>query len=111
MPIKEKVIITNDTGIYNTLKNEDFDILLLPFGDIELSGFNYGFIGGVGGMISDNSMAFFGSLDNYAFGNEIKKFLYKYDVKPIYLSNTKLIDRGSLLVFNSLYNTFLLINC
>ncbi len=99
MPIKEKVIITNDTGIYNTLKNEDFDILLLPFGDIELSGFNYGFIGGVGGMISDNSMAFFGSLDNYAFGNEIKKFLYKYDVKPIYLSNTKLIDRGSLLVF------------
>ena len=79
--------------------NEDFDILLLPFGDIELSGFNYGFIGGVGGMISDNSMAFFGSLDNYAFGNEIKKFLYKYDVKPIYLSNTKLIDRGSLLVF------------
>ena len=39
-------------------------------------------------MISDNSMAFFGSLDNYAFGNEIKKFLYKYDVKPIYLSNT-----------------------
>ena len=50
-------------------------------------------------MISDNSMAFFGSLDNYAFGNEIKKFLYKYDVKPIYLSNTKLIDRGSLLVF------------
>ncbi|WP_300856947.1 DUF6873 family GME fold protein [uncultured Clostridium sp.] len=99
LPIKEKVIITNDTGIYNTLKNEDFDILLLPFGDIELSGFNYGFIGGVGGMISDNSMAFFGSLDNYAFGNEIKKFLYKYDVKPIYLSNTKLIDRGSLLVF------------
>lgn len=99
LPVKEKAIITNDTGIYNTLKNEDFDILLLPFGDIELSGFNYGFIGGVGGMISDNSMAFFGSLDNYAFGNEIKKFLYKYDVKPIYLSNTKLIDRGSLLVF------------
>lgn len=99
LPLREKVIITNDTGIYNTLKNESFDILLLPFGDIELSGFNYGFIGGVGGMISNNSMAFFGSLDNYAFGNEVKKFLYKYDIKPIYLSNTKLIDRGSLLVF------------
>lgn len=99
LPLREKVIITNDTGIYNTLKNENFDILLLPFGDIELSGFNYGFIGGVGGMISNDSMAFFGSLDNYAFGNEVKKFLYKYDIKPIYLSNTKLIDRGSLLVF------------
>ena len=99
LPLREKVIITNDTGIYNTLKNEGFDILLLPFGDIELSGFNYGFIGGVGGMISNDSMAFFGSLDNYAFGNEVKKFLYKYDIKPIYLNNTKLIDRGSLLVF------------
>lgn len=99
LPVKEKAIITNDNGIYNTLKNEDFDILLLPFGDIELRGFDYGFIGGVGGMITDNSMAFFGSLNNYIFGNEIKKFLYKYDVKPLYLSNTKLIDRGSLLVF------------
>jgi len=99
LPLREKAIITNDTGIYNKLKSENFDILLLPFGDIELSGFNYGFIGGVGGMISNDSMAFFGSLDNYAFGNEVKKFLYKYDIKPIYLSNTKLIDRGSLLVF------------
>lgn len=99
LPLREKAIITNDSGIYNTLKSENFDILLLPFGDIELSGFNYGFIGGVGGMISNDSMAFFGSLDNYAFGNEVKKFLYKYDIKPIYLSNTKLIDRGSLLVF------------
>ena len=98
LPVKENAIITKDKGIYDTLKNENFDILLLPFGDIELSGFNYGFIGGVGGMISDNSMAFFGSLDNYIFGNEVKKFLYKYDVKPIYLNNTKLIDRGSLLV-------------
>lgn len=99
LPLREKAIITNDAGIYNTLKSENFDILLLPFCDIELSGFNYGFIGGVGGMISNDSMAFFGSLDNYAFGNEVKKFLYKYDIKPIYLSNTKLIDRGSLLVF------------
>ena len=99
LPLREKAIITNDIGIYNTLKNENFDILLLPFGDIELAGFNYGFIGGVGGMISNDSMAFFGSLDNYTFGNEVKKFLYKYDIKPIYLSNTKLIDRGSLLVF------------
>ncbi|MDU4882203.1 MAG: hypothetical protein E6176_08360 [Clostridium celatum] len=99
LPLREKAIITNDAGIYNILKSEDFDILLLPFGDIELSGFNYGFIGGVGGMISSDSMAFFGSLDNYTFGNEVKKILYKYDIKPIYLSNTKLIDRGSLLVF------------
>ena len=99
LPLREKPIITNDNGIYNTLKSEGFDILLLPFGDIELSGLNYGFIGGVGGMISSDCMAFFGSLDNYTYGQEVKNFLYKYDIKPIYLNNTKLIDRGSLLVF------------
>ena len=99
LPVREKAIITNDKGISNSLLKEDFDVLLLPPGDIILPGFNYGFIGGVGGIISNDSMAFFGSLDNYAFGNEVKKFLYKYDIKPIYLSNTKLIDRGSLLVF------------
>ena len=98
LPIKENVFITNDNGIYNKLKDESFDILLVPFGDIELPGFNYGFIGGVGGMISDDCIAFFGSLENYSFGNEVKKFLYKHDIKPIYLSNTKLIDRGSLMV-------------
>lgn len=46
-------------GIYKTLIKENFDVLLIPFGDIELPGLNYGFIGGVGGMISSNSMAFF----------------------------------------------------
>lgn len=98
LPLREKAIITNDTGIYKTLKNENFDILSLPFGDIKLSGLNYGFIGGVGGMISNDCMAFFGSLENYTFGDEVKRFLYKYDIQPLYLSNTKLIDRGSLLV-------------
>lgn len=98
LPLREKVIITNDKGIYNTLIKENFDILLLPFGDIELSGLNYGFIGGTGGMISDECIAFFGSLENYTFGDDVKKFLYKYDIKPIYLNNGKLIDRGSLLV-------------
>ena len=98
LPIRENVIITNDNGIYKTLLSEDFEILYLPFGDIILPGLNYGFIGGVGGMINDNTMAFFGSLEHYSFGEEIKKFLYKYDVKPIYLNDGKLVDRGSLFV-------------
>lgn len=98
LPVREKAIITNDVGINNILIAEDFDVLLLPPGDIILPGMNYGFIGGVGGMLSDNKMAFFGNLDNYCFNNEVKKFLNKYDVEPISLSDTKLIDRGSLFV-------------
>ena len=98
LPVREKAIITSDTGISDALINEGFDVLLIPPGDIILTGMNYGFIGGVGGMINENQMAFFGSLENYHFGNLVENFLKKYDVEPLSLSNTKLIDRGSLLV-------------
>ena len=97
LPVRKKAIITNDKGIYDTLKNNDYDILLLPPGDILLPNLNYGFIGGVGGKISENSLAFFGNLDYYKYGKEVKDFLSKYDIKPVYLREGKLIDRGSLI--------------
>jgi hypothetical protein len=97
LPIRDNVLITSDKGIYESLKNYNFHILLLPPGDILLPPLNYGFIGGVGGMISNDRMAFFGDLDSYKWGDEIKKFLFKYDVAPISLRKGKLIDRGSLL--------------
>ncbi|WP_315080870.1 DUF6873 family GME fold protein [uncultured Clostridium sp.] len=98
LPIKNKALITSDVGIYSTLIDYDFDVLLLPPGDILLPNLNYGFIGGTGGLISDNKLAFFGELNHYTWGNEVNKFLYKYDVSPIYLRKGKLIDRGSLLL-------------
>ena len=97
LPVRNNALITSDIGIYNVLIKHKFDILLLPPGDILLPSLNYGFIGGVGGMISKDKMAFFGDLDSYKWGNEIKNFLFKYDVSPIYLRKGKLIDRGSLL--------------
>eukprot|EP00831_Metopus_contortus_P012006 TRINITY_DN14818_c0_g1_i6.p1 TRINITY_DN14818_c0_g1~~TRINITY_DN14818_c0_g1_i6.p1 ORF type:complete len:265 (-),score=40.36 TRINITY_DN14818_c0_g1_i6:119-913(-) len=103
LPINEKAIITSDKGIYNVLKNYDFDILLIPPSDILLPPLNYGFIGGTGGMISDDKMAFFGNLSYYKYGDEVKKFLNKYDVEPIYLRCGKLIDRGSLLVLQHIF--------
>ena len=98
LPVREKAIITSDKGIYNILKEYNFDILLLPPSHILLPGLNYGFIGGTGGMISDSKMAFFGDLSYYQYGNDIKNFLHKYDIEPVYLRNGKLIDRGSLFV-------------
>ena len=38
LPLREKVLITNDPGIYKTLSNDDFHVLLLPYGDIILEG-------------------------------------------------------------------------
>ena len=48
-------------------------------------------------MINENTLVLFGELKNYKYGNEVYKFLYKYDVKPVSLRKGKLIDRGSLL--------------
>ncbi|MBU5456172.1 DUF6873 family GME fold protein [Caproiciproducens sp. MSJ-32] len=96
--VADKAIITNDKSIYKNLIKENFDILLLPPGDIILEGLDYGFIGGTGGLINKNTMAFFGSLENYLYGEKVKNFLTKYNVKPLYLSNGKLIDRGSLML-------------
>lgn len=98
LPVSDKALITNDSGIYNSLCKYNFDILLLPPGDIILEGLNYGFIGGTGGLINNNTMAFFGDLNHYKYGNEVISFLSKYNVKPIYLKNSKLTDRGSLFV-------------
>lgn len=95
--IYNKAFITSDKVIHDTLKNENYDVLLLPPGDILLEGFDYGFIGGTGGMIGDNKIAFFGNLNHYKYGNEILAFLKKHNVTPIYLSDSKLIDRGSIL--------------
>ncbi|WP_160688913.1 DUF6873 family GME fold protein [Clostridium sp. C2-6-12] len=97
LPVRDNALITSDKGIFEALKDYNFDILLLPPANILLPSLDYGFIGGTGGMISNDKMAFFGDLDCYTYGEEVKKFLYKYDVSPIALRKGNLIDRGSLL--------------
>ncbi|MGG7077729.1 DUF6873 family GME fold protein [Clostridium sardiniense] len=95
--IYDKAFITSDKIIYNTLIEENYDVLLLPPGDIILEGLDYGFIGGTGGMIGDNKIAFFGNLKHYKYGLQVISFLKKHNIKPVYLSDSKLIDRGSIL--------------
>lgn len=98
LPVAPNALITNDISIYKALSPLGMDILLLPYGDIVLPPFEYGFIGGVGGLISENSLAFFGDLSYYRYGQEVLDFLKKYGVEPIYLRKEKLYDRGSLFV-------------
>ncbi|WP_373899042.1 DUF6873 family GME fold protein [Haloimpatiens sp. FM7315] len=95
--VTDSAFITSDKGIYNSLIKENFDVLLVPSGDILLPSLDYGFIGGTCGLIEKNTMAFYGSLDYYKYGEEVKEFLRKHNVKPLYLREGKLIDRGSIL--------------
>lgn len=96
--IKNTGIITSDKTIASVMRKEHMDVLLLPPGDIILPGLDYGFIGGCCGMIDENTIAFYGNLKHYAYGKEVIDFLYKHDVKPIFLHDGKLIDRGSIYI-------------
>jgi hypothetical protein len=94
--VGNNAIITSDTGIAKTLCNENFDVLLLPPGDILLPGLDYGFIGGCCGLVEDGLLAFYGHLDFYKYKNEVLSFLKKHKVEPLFLRKGKLIDRGSI---------------
>lgn len=99
--VNDNALITSDVGIYNALKPYPIDVLLIPSGDIELSDFPYGFIGGTCGLISKNKMAFFGNLKYHTYGKDIIDFLKKYDVEYISLADNNLIDRGSILTLQN----------
>ncbi|EDS76304.1 conserved hypothetical protein [Clostridium botulinum C str. Eklund] len=94
--VTDRAIITSDTIIAKSLKDENIDVLLLPPGDIELPGLDYGFIGGTCGLIEDTILAFYGDLQNYLYGKEVLNFLKKHKVEPVFLRKGKLIDRGSI---------------
>ena len=96
--VNEKAIITSDMSILRALQNTSIDILYVPPGDIELNGLEYGFIGGTCGLLKKGFLAFFGDLNQYAYGESIIQFLEKHNVKPIYLRKGKLVDRGSLFI-------------
>ncbi|AAK80320.1 hypothetical protein BJV85_001521 [Clostridium acetobutylicum] len=98
--ISDSAIITSDIGIARASSAFNLDVLLLPPGDILLPGFDYGFIGGTCGLIGKNLLAFYGSLEKYKFKNKVLNFLNKHNITPIYLSNEKLVDRGSIICIN-----------
>lgn len=95
--VSNKAVITSDVPISNALKKEGFDVLLVPPGDILLPGLDYGFIGGTCGLVTKDTLAFYGDLDFYKYGEAVKDFLNKHGIKYISLRHGPLIDRGSIL--------------
>ncbi|MBU3227465.1 DUF6873 family GME fold protein [Clostridium algidicarnis] len=96
--VSKEAFLTNDIKIKESLESLGSDVLLLPPGDIELPPLNYGFIGGTCGLIDKNTLAFFGSLDKYIYGDKVKIFLKKHNITPLYLKESGLTDRGSLFI-------------
>lgn len=95
-PINKNAVITDDIGIYKTLRNS-VDVLLIKKGDIFLPGKEYGFIGGSTFMADKNTLVFFGNVHTHTDGENIIAFLNKHGVKHINLFDEKLIDIGGII--------------
>jgi len=90
--------ITEDEGIYKALSYK-MDILKVPTGEISLTGFKHGFIGGASGFIAHKKLAFCGDVSKLSYFSDLKKFLEERDIEIISLSNRNLMDLGSILYF------------
>lgn len=95
--VNEKSVITSDRGTAPILRDCGLDVLLIDEGNIELPGYDFGFIGGCSGLISENMLAFSGNIEDHPSFPKIKAFLYDRNIDYISLSQEKLIDIGSII--------------
>lgn len=95
--INDSAIITDDESVFTAAGKFLNDVLFVSKGSIGLKGYNYGFIGGCCGKISNNKIAFNGRIESHSDANRIIDFLHKHSIEPVELTNIKLVDIGGIL--------------
>ena len=74
--LNNRTAVTADISIKNALEKNGAEVLLISSGDIKLEEYDYGFIGGASGKISDNTVVFFGNA-------EMRERLAAFGIKPV----------------------------
>lgn len=92
--VDERSIITADRGIAAAAKSAGFDVLLISQGYVNLTGFNYGFIGGAAFKLSSDKLAFTGSLDVHPDKDKILRFLSDKGIYALFLTELPVFDIG-----------------
>lgn len=90
-------VITADTGIYNTLKDNRVNVLKISEGNILLPGYNYGFIGG-SSFVYNDKIIFFGDVTLHPDYNEIKEFITSQGYRIIFDNSFQLTDFGGAVI-------------
>ena len=93
-------VITADAGIFAELSRRGVPTLMIKSGGVSLPPYEYGFIGGASGMIDDETIMFFGSLDAHPSGREIRSFLSSLGV-GIVEGEGKLVDAGGFIALDT----------
>ena len=95
--INQNALITSDSSIANACRMNDFDVLQISPGFIELPGYSYGFIGGCCGLIAPDQLAICGELKTHPDYEDIIRFLYKHSINTVELSKGPLQDIGGII--------------
>ena len=95
--VGENAIITSDEGIYRVCMENKIDVLKISVGDIQLDGYDYGFIGGCCGFVDKNTLVFSGNVKLHKNYEDIKAFAGNYNVDVVSLSGEMLYDIGGIL--------------
>ncbi len=94
--VASQAVITADKGVCTALQKSGMDVLLIRPGFIKLPGYDYGFIGGCGGLIDRHTMLFTGNIEGHPDFPAIRSFLEKYRVSYLALPG-ELEDIGGIL--------------
>ena len=94
--VSDNAIITADRPIYDACIAHGIDALLIDEGNIDLPGYDYGFIGGASGIF-DDSVYFCGDISKHPNGKEIIEFCQEHGKTAISLSDQRLFDIGTIL--------------
>lgn len=95
--VGEEGFITSDKGIFKSLINNGFDMLLIEEGHIKLRDQEYGFIGGASSTLKDGSILFLGDIRNHPSFDEIHEFLERKGVSYSFIQDFEMIDLGGFL--------------
>lgn len=97
LPISQNAAITTDEIICKKLNENNIDCLKITPNGIKLDGYDYGFIGGCGGLIGENELYFFGDITAHTDYNKIANFLKQHNISYKCASGP-LQDFGSLIL-------------
>ena len=97
--LNENAIISSDESIIKAANTIGIDTLKIENtdGNISLSGYNYGFIGGAS-FVCDNTVYFFGNLDLHSNNKEIRSFCESHGSSVISLDKDMLCDVGGAII-------------
>lgn len=98
LPLNKSSVLTSDLGIKETLEQFDFDVFYIDPTQIYLAGYNNGFIGGCGFMMSENELFIAGNISKAKEFNNLIEFLRKLKINLYYIEKIPIMDYGSFIV-------------